>query len=154
MAEDLQNFIGGQWTDLSFDKRSELINPSTGEVFATAPVSGETEVDAAVSSAAAAFEGWRDATPAERSLALLKIADAIEARAGEFVKAESQNTGKPLALTESEVGPPACDFSPSLASNSSVTIKSSPPEREALIQIAKCGSAFRWSVRRKRDVTI
>ena len=56
MAEDLQNFIGGQWTDLSFDKRSELINPSTGEVFATAPVSGEAEVDAAVSSAAAAFE--------------------------------------------------------------------------------------------------
>ena len=54
MAEDLQNFIGGQWTDLSFDKRSELINPSTGEVFATAPVSGEPEVDAAVSSAAAA----------------------------------------------------------------------------------------------------
>src|SRR5262249_41973818 len=39
MAEDLQNFIGGQWTDMSFDKRSELINPSTGEVFATAPVS-------------------------------------------------------------------------------------------------------------------
>ena len=102
MAEDLQNFIGGQWTDLSFDNRSELINPSTGEVFATAPVSGEAEVDAAVSSAAAAFEGWRDATPAERSLALLKIADAIESRADEFVKAESRNTGKPLALTASE----------------------------------------------------
>jgi betaine-aldehyde dehydrogenase len=109
MAEDLQNFIGGQWTDLSFDKRSELINPSTGEVFATAPVSGEAEVDAAVSSAAAAFEGWRDATPAERSLALLKIADAIESRADEFVKAESQNTGKPLALTASEEIPPMVD---------------------------------------------
>jgi betaine-aldehyde dehydrogenase len=109
VAEDLQNFIGGQWTDLSFDKRSELINPSTGEVFATAPVSGEAEVDAAVSSAAAAFEGWRDATPAERSLALLKIADAIESRAGEFVKAESRNTGKPLALTASEEIPPMVD---------------------------------------------
>ena len=109
MAEDLQNFIGGQWTDLSFDKRSELINPSTGEVFATAPVSGETEVDAAVSSAAAAFEGWRDATPAERSLALLKIADAIESRADEFVKAESRNTGKPLGLTKSEEIPPMVD---------------------------------------------
>ena len=109
MAEDLQNFIGGQWTDLSFDKRSELVNPSTGEVFATAPVSGEAEVDAAVSSAAAAFEGWRDSTPAERSLALLRIADAIESRAGEFVKAESQNTGKPLGLTESEEIPPMVD---------------------------------------------
>jgi len=81
VVDDLRNFIGGQWTDESFGKRSELINPSTGEVFATAPISGEAEVDAAVSSAAAAFEEWRDATPAERSLALLRIADAIEARA-------------------------------------------------------------------------
>ena len=102
MVEELRNFIGGQWTDMAFDRRSELIDPSTGEVFATAPISSETEVDAAVSSAAAAFEEWRDATPAERSLALLRIADAIEARADEFVKAESQNTGKPVALTLSE----------------------------------------------------
>ena len=43
--EELRNFIGGQWTDTAFDRRSELIDPSTGEVFATAPVSGETEVD-------------------------------------------------------------------------------------------------------------
>src|SRR6516225_243561 len=109
MVDDLRNFIGGQWTDMSYDKRSELIDPSTGEVFATAPVSSETEVNAAVESAAAAFETWRDATPAERSLALLRIADALEARADQFVKAESQNTGKPLALTASEEMPPMVD---------------------------------------------
>ena len=109
MAQELQNFIGGQWTDMSYDKRAELVDPSTGEVFATAPVSSETEVDAAVESAAAAFDGWRDATPAERSLALLRIADAIEARADEFVKAESQNTGKPIGLTTSEEIPPMVD---------------------------------------------
>jgi betaine-aldehyde dehydrogenase len=109
VVQELQNFIGGQWTDMSFDKRSELIDPSTGEVFATAPVSGETEVDAAVQSAAAAFEKWRDTTPAERSLALIRIADAIEARADEFVKAEAQNTGKPIGLTRSEEIPPMVD---------------------------------------------
>ena len=109
MKNDLLNFIGGHGTDIAFDKRSELINPSTGEVFATAPISGEAEVEAAVSSAAEAFEGWRDATPAERSLALLRIADAIEARADEFVKAESENTGKPVALTLSEEIPPMVD---------------------------------------------
>jgi len=108
-VDDLRNFIGGQWTDMAFDRRSELIDPSTGEVFATAPVSSEVEVDAAVASAADAFPGWRDATPAERSLALLRIADAIEARADQFVKAESQNTGKPLALTASEEIPPMVD---------------------------------------------
>ena len=109
MVEELRNFIGGQWTDTAFDKRAELINPSTGEAFATAPISRDTEVDAAFSSAAEAFDGWRDATPGERSLALLRIADAIEARADEFVKAESQNTGKPLALTASEEIPPMVD---------------------------------------------
>jgi betaine-aldehyde dehydrogenase len=108
-VDDLRNFIAGQWTDMAYDSRSELIDPSTGEVFATAPVSSETEVDAAVASAADAFPGWRDATPAERSLALLRIADAIEARAEQFVKAESRNTGKPLALTASEEIPPMVD---------------------------------------------
>jgi len=109
VVEELRNFIGGQWTDTAFDKRAELINPSTGEAFATAPVSGEAEVDAAFSSAAEAFDGWRDATPGERSLALLRIADAIEARADEFVAAESRNTGKPIALTKSEEIPPMVD---------------------------------------------
>jgi betaine-aldehyde dehydrogenase len=109
VVQELRNFIGGQWTDTSYDQRAELINPSTGEVFATAPVSSATEVDAAVASAAAAFEGWRDATPAERSLALLRIADAVEAHAEEFVKAESENTGKPLGLTMSEEIPPMVD---------------------------------------------
>jgi betaine-aldehyde dehydrogenase len=109
VVQELQNFIGGQWTDTSYDKRYELIDPSTGEVFATAPVSGETEVDAAAQSAAAAFEKWRDTTPSERSLALIRIADAIEARADEFVKAEAQNTGKPIGLTKSEEIPPMVD---------------------------------------------
>jgi betaine-aldehyde dehydrogenase len=109
VVQELQNFIGGQWTDTSYDKRSELVNPSTGEVFASAPVSSETEVDAAVQSAAAAFEKWRDTTPSERSLALIRIADAIEAHADELVKAESENTGKPIGLTSSEEIPPMVD---------------------------------------------
>ena len=109
MADEFQNFIGGQWTDTSYDRRSDLINPATGEVFGTAPVSSKSEVDAAVTSAADAFPAWRDATPSERSLALLRIADAIESRADEFVAAESRNTGKPVALTLAEEIPPMVD---------------------------------------------
>jgi betaine-aldehyde dehydrogenase len=108
-VDELRNFIGGQWADASSGQRAELIDPSSGEVFATAPVSGAAEVDAAVRAAADAFGGWRDATPAERSLALLRIADAIEARADEFVAAEARNTGKPIALTRSEEIPPMVD---------------------------------------------
>jgi betaine-aldehyde dehydrogenase len=86
-----------------------VINPSTGEVFTTAPVSREAEVTAAFAAASDAFEKWRDTTPAERSLALLKIADTIEEKAEELVAVESQNTGKPIALTLSEEIPPMVD---------------------------------------------
>jgi len=108
-VEDLRNFIGGHWTDMSYDKKSEVIDPSTGEAYATAPVSGPEEVAAAFAAAADAFPGWRDATPSERSLALLRIADEIEANAEQLVEAESQNTGKPKALTLSEEIPPMAD---------------------------------------------
>ncbi len=109
MKNDLQNFVGGRDTDFAHDERSDLIDPSTGEVFATAPISREAEVTAAFAAATDAFEGWRDTTPAERSLALLKIADTIEEKAEQLVAVESQNTGKPIALTLSEEIPPMVD---------------------------------------------
>ncbi|HEY1644002.1 MAG TPA: gamma-aminobutyraldehyde dehydrogenase [Streptosporangiaceae bacterium] len=105
----MRNFIGGQETDMSYDAKADLIDPSTGEVFATAPVSRQDEVDAAFGAAAEAFGGWRDATPGERSLALLRIADSIEQHAEQLVAAESRNTGKPIALTLSEEIPPMVD---------------------------------------------
>src|ERR1035441_1140783 len=86
-----------------------LVDPSTGEEYLEAPVSGAKDVDAAVAAAADAFPGWRDATPSERSLALFRIADALEARAEDLVTVESANTGKPVALTMSEEVPQMVD---------------------------------------------
>jgi betaine-aldehyde dehydrogenase len=105
----LTNFIDGNASEPAAGRYEDLIDPATGEVFAAAPVSGPVDVDRAMSAAAAAFETWRDTTPAARQRALLRFADAVEARAGELVAAESQNTGKPLALTASEELPPAVD---------------------------------------------
>jgi betaine-aldehyde dehydrogenase len=109
VARDLHNFINGDAADAKSGRRSDLVNPSTGEIFATAPVSDSADVDAAFDAASAAFDGWRDATPSARSLALLRIADALEARAEELVAAESENTGKPVGLTMSEEIPPMAD---------------------------------------------
>ncbi|HKB31776.1 MAG TPA: gamma-aminobutyraldehyde dehydrogenase [Streptosporangiaceae bacterium] len=108
-AEVLRNFVNGEYTDVKSGRTSDVIDPSTGEVYAQAPVSGPEDADAALHAAAAAFVAWRDAVPAERSLALLKIADAVEARAAEIVAAECRNTGKPVALTMSEEIPPVVD---------------------------------------------
>ncbi|WP_329378735.1 gamma-aminobutyraldehyde dehydrogenase [Streptomyces sp. NBC_01351] len=105
----LRNYIGGEFKDAADGRTTEVVNPATGEAFATAPLSGQVDVDAAMAAAAAAFPGWRDTTPSERQKALLKIADAFEARADELVAAESENTGKPLGLTASEELPPMVD---------------------------------------------
>ncbi|HEY3736374.1 MAG TPA: gamma-aminobutyraldehyde dehydrogenase [Jatrophihabitans sp.] len=105
----VQNFINGAFVDAADGRRTELIDPTSGEVFGSAPLSGAADVDAAYTVASNAFETWRDSTPKERQLALLKFADAIEARAEEVVAAESQNTGKPLGMTASEEVPPSVD---------------------------------------------
>lgn len=89
------NFFGGGWQPAESDESTIIVDPSTGVAFADAPISGPADLDAAFGAAAAAFPGWRDTTPAERGRALLRIADALEARADEFVDEECRNTGKP-----------------------------------------------------------
>jgi len=105
----LQNFVGGEHVKAEDGRSSELINPATGEAFAEAPVSSWADVDRAFEVAEKAFESWRDSTPSERQLALLRLADAIEERAEELVRAESENTGKPYSLTMEEEIPAMAD---------------------------------------------
>jgi betaine-aldehyde dehydrogenase len=105
----LQNFVDGQYRDSADGETLALVNPATAEVFAEAPVSAEADIDSACAAARRAFESWRDTTPSERQLALLKIADAIEDNADELVRLESENTGKPLQLTKDEEIPPTVD---------------------------------------------
>ena len=102
----LQNFVNGKKLSATSDKVQDLINPSTGQVFAKAPVSNAADVDKAMKAAASAFEIWKETTPGERQKAINKIADAIEARSEELIGIESENTGKPIAVTRAEeIGP-------------------------------------------------
>jgi len=105
----LQNFVGGAFVDADTDRRSEVVDPSTAQVVASAPVSTVADVDTAYRAAATAFDTWGRTTPSERQQALLKFADAIEAHADELVHLEAENTGKPYALTASEEIPPMVD---------------------------------------------
>ncbi len=105
----LSNFVNGAQVAAADGRASDVVDPSTGEPYARAPLSGEADVAAAMSAAAGAFGQWRDTTPAERSLALLRMADAVEARGEELVAAECRNTGKPAALTLAEELPPLVD---------------------------------------------
>jgi aminobutyraldehyde dehydrogenase len=75
----------------------KILNPATGELLLALPEASVDQVHKAVSAAHRAFQTWRDTTPMERSRLLLKLADAIDARAEDFARLESLNCGKPYA---------------------------------------------------------
>jgi betaine-aldehyde dehydrogenase len=100
---EIKNFIGGDGQPAASGATEEIINPATGETIATAPLSGEQDVDAAVKAAGKAFGEWSETPPGERALALLRIADAIEERGEELSRIESLNVGKPIEAMHEEI---------------------------------------------------
>src|ERR671919_197278 len=91
----LQNFINGELVDPVDGQTEDVLNPSTGEVIAQAPVSSAEDVDRAVAAARKAFDGWGSSTPRSRSEALLALADLIIEHGDEFADLESADAGKP-----------------------------------------------------------
>lgn len=108
-TEQMNNVIDGEAVPAHHGKRYEVYAPHTGEIYAEAPLSDAEDIDRAYSAAARAFPAWRRTTAQQRGEALLKIAEALEARSEEFVRVESQDTGKPEHLTAAEEMPPNID---------------------------------------------
>src|SRR4029453_8377195 len=100
---EIQNFIDGQEQPPAGGATEEVVNPATGETIATSPLSNELDVDVAVKAAGRAFKDWSETPPGERALALLRIADAIEAQAEELSQAKSVKGGKPIEAMREEI---------------------------------------------------
>lgn len=83
-------FEGGQET------AEQVLNPRTGGLILEVPEASLAQVDRAVAAARRAFDGWSRTTPGERSAALLRIADRVEAEAQGFATLEALNCGKPI----------------------------------------------------------
>ena len=98
-----QQLVNGQWVDAADGATLSVENPATGEAVATVPASGQEDVNRAVEAAAEAFEHWSLTTPQTRSLALLKVADVLEANADELGRLESRQTGKPVGAAIDEM---------------------------------------------------
>ena len=79
-----QQFIGGDFVDAADGRTAEVVNPANDQVIANVPASSHEDVDRAVNAAETAFESWKKTTPQDRSRLLLKIADALEAKADEL----------------------------------------------------------------------
>src|ERR1700726_1585674 len=85
------------------DLTMPVLNPATEEVLVQCPRASKGQLDAAVAAAKAAFPGGAATPIEERRKLVIKIADAIEANAGELARILTSEQGKPLADVTGEV---------------------------------------------------
>ena len=98
MAERFKMFINGEWTNSENDKYFEVRDPSNGSVIALVPEASESDTSKAIDAASDSFESgvWSKLPPGDRSNILLKVAGMLESKTDEFVKLETENTGKSI----------------------------------------------------------
>ncbi|MFA5708469.1 aldehyde dehydrogenase [Mycolicibacterium sp.] len=95
-------FIGGRWVAPSSSEIIEVFSPATGEKVGQVPLATKADVDAAFAAARKAFdEGpWPRKTPHERQAVIAKAVELIEARADEFKRLLTLETGQPQTIVD------------------------------------------------------
>ena len=98
---DFRLVIGGELVEgaSTFD----VINPATERVLAKCPRADLAQLNQAVAAAKAAFPAWAATPLEERRRLVLRLADALSARADEFARLLTQEQGKPLAMAQGEI---------------------------------------------------
>ena len=91
-----QLFIGGEFVDAIAGGTIDVLNPFDNSKICAIAEAREEDVDTAVAAAKAAFPAWSRMDAADRGQFLLKLADAIEANAEEFIRLEALDTGHPV----------------------------------------------------------
>ncbi|KAF1050564.1 MAG: Gamma-aminobutyraldehyde dehydrogenase [Stenotrophomonas maltophilia] len=86
-----------------------VLNPALGTPLVEIAEASPAQVDAAVQAADAAFAEWSQTAPKDRSLLLLKLADAIDAHAEQLARLESNNCGKPYSAALNDELPAVAD---------------------------------------------
>ncbi|MEY2939976.1 MAG: hypothetical protein RIS58_963 [Actinomycetota bacterium] len=107
--KSFNNYINGKVVPARDGRTTPVVDPATGQQYATAALSGQADIDDAMAAAASAFEDWKNSTPSQRQKAINDVADAMEARMDDLIETEIENTGKPRAITYAEEVPPMMD---------------------------------------------
>jgi betaine-aldehyde dehydrogenase len=105
----LSNFVDCQWLEASSDEQFDVVDPASGETLTTYKCSDPADVDMAMRAARRAQPEWAAKTPAERSSALLALADLIEQHAAEIGVLEALDAGKPITAVRDGEVPAAID---------------------------------------------
>ena len=97
-VKELRNYVGGKWVTGS--RTFENVCPVDGTLLSRVHEADKAIVDQAVTAARAAFNGaWGTMPVAKRCELLNRVADLIDKRSDEFVRAESLDTGKPFEVS-------------------------------------------------------
>ncbi len=96
------HYIGGEWLTAT-GATTPVYNPSTGDVIAECPAAGQTEVDAAVAAAQAAFPAWRDTPPVERARVFFRYRQLVEQNFDLICRTVSREHGKTHAEARGSV---------------------------------------------------
>ncbi|HEX6207619.1 MAG TPA: aldehyde dehydrogenase family protein [Actinomycetota bacterium] len=105
MADELRNYVDGEWVDARDGGRFDVVDPATEEVIATAPDSQRADAEAAISAARRAFDAgpWPRSTERERERVLLRAAEIVRREAERLAELETRDSGKPLAEAREDI---------------------------------------------------
>src|SRR6201990_3297381 len=99
------NFIDGREVEAGNGELLDVRNPATGDVIAQIPNSTVADVDRAMKSARAAFEGreWGGMDVRARARLINRLADAFEANLDTLYRLETLNNGRPVNETRAQL---------------------------------------------------
>src|SRR5438105_1908605 len=97
------NYINGQWQDSAADEWQDVVNPATGELLASVPLSDKAEVSKAIDTASAAYPAWRRTPPEDRIQPLFKLKQLLEDHQDELARIITQENGKTFAESKAEL---------------------------------------------------
>src|SRR5438270_561534 len=97
------NYINGQWQDSAAHEWQDVVNPATGEVIASVPLSDAKEVSKAIDAASAAYQAWRRTPPEDRIQPLFKLKRLLEDHQDELARIITQENGKTFAEAKAEL---------------------------------------------------
>jgi len=106
--ERVQQFgmaIGDEFVGADADKWMDIVNPATGETWASVPAAEEVDVDRAVKAAARAFRNpaWREITPMARAELLHRLGERVQQEAGRLAELETRANGKIIRETTAQM---------------------------------------------------
>jgi len=100
----LDNYIDGEWTPAqAATDVLDVLNPATGEVLARVPLSGASDLDAAVRAARDALPEWRGVSTIARARKLFELRERLVARQEDLALSVTSEMGKMLVDARAEV---------------------------------------------------